>query len=162
MEYRVYIANLGKYNEGYLVGGWFDLPVDAEEMKGKIGLNELYEEYAIHDYELPFPVGEYTSIAEINDLYEKIEKLPDYVQENLSELTDYMTIDEVIENADSLVFYPGITNMVDFAYYLVDELGLLNDVPDVVRLYFDYETYARDLEIESRLIVTDNGIFEVI
>lgn len=49
---RIYIANLGKYNEGELVGDWFTPPVDYDEMAERIGLNDEYEEYAIHDYEL--------------------------------------------------------------------------------------------------------------
>ena len=58
-DMQVYIANLGKYNEGELVGAWFTFPIDFEEVKEKIGLNDEYEEYAIHDYELPFTVDEY-------------------------------------------------------------------------------------------------------
>ena len=46
-EMRIYIANLGKYNEGELVGAWFTPPVDFEEVKERIGLNDEYEEYAI-------------------------------------------------------------------------------------------------------------------
>ena len=57
---RIYIANLGKYNEGELVGAWFTPPVDYDEMAERIGLNDEYEEYAIHDYELPFEIDEYT------------------------------------------------------------------------------------------------------
>ena len=45
---RIYIANLGKYNEGELVGAWFTPPVDYDEMAERIGLNDEYEEYAIH------------------------------------------------------------------------------------------------------------------
>ena len=57
---QVYIANLGKYNEGELVGAWFTPPIDYDEMAERIGLNDEYEEYAIHDYELPFAIDEYT------------------------------------------------------------------------------------------------------
>ena len=64
-EMRIYIANLGKYNEGELVGAWFTPPVDFEEVKERISLNDEYEEYAIHDYELPFEIDEYTPIEEI-------------------------------------------------------------------------------------------------
>ena len=46
-DMAVYIANLGKYNEGELVGDWFTFPIDEEDVKEKIGLNERYEEYAI-------------------------------------------------------------------------------------------------------------------
>ena len=56
-EMRVYIANLGKYNEGELVGAWFEPPIDMDEVRERIGLNDQYEEYAIHDYELPFEIG---------------------------------------------------------------------------------------------------------
>lgn len=61
-EMRVYIANLGKYNEGELVGAWFTPPINFEDVKEKIGLIGEYEEFAIHDYELPFEIGEYMEI----------------------------------------------------------------------------------------------------
>ena len=35
-DMQVYIANLGKYNEGELVGAWFKLPVDFEEVKEEL------------------------------------------------------------------------------------------------------------------------------
>ena len=41
-EMRIYIANLGKYNEGELVGAWFTPPVDFEEVKERIGLNAAF------------------------------------------------------------------------------------------------------------------------
>ena len=62
-DMAVYMANLGKYNEGYLVGAWFTFPIDEEDVKEKIGLNEQYEEYAIHDTDnFPIAIGEYVSI----------------------------------------------------------------------------------------------------
>ena len=73
---RIYIANLGKYNEGELVGAWFTPPIDFDEVKERIGLNDEYEEYAIHDYELPFEIDEYTPIEEVNRLCEMVEDLP--------------------------------------------------------------------------------------
>ena len=70
-DMAVYIANLGKYNEGYLVGAWFTFPIDEEDVKEKIGLNEQYEEYAIHDTDnFPIAIGEYVSIEELNEMYE--------------------------------------------------------------------------------------------
>ena len=82
-EMRVYVANLGKYNEGELVGAWFEPPIDYDEMAERIGLNEFYEEYAIHDYELPFEIDEYTPIEEVNRLCEMVEEgyiaVPDHL-----------------------------------------------------------------------------------
>ena len=67
-DMAVYIANLGKYNEGYLVGAWFTFPIDEEDVKEKIGLNEQYEEYAIHDTDnFPIAIGEYTAFLFCSD-----------------------------------------------------------------------------------------------
>ena len=60
-DMAVYIANLGKYNEGYLVGAWFTFPIDEEDVKEKIGLNEQYEEYAI--YNIPITVDTRISVV---------------------------------------------------------------------------------------------------
>ena len=84
-DMAVYIANLGKYNEGYLVGAWFTFPIDEEDVKEKIGLNEQYEEYAIHDTDnFPIAIGEYVSIEELNEMYEMIEELPASTSEHRS------------------------------------------------------------------------------
>ena len=41
-----YIANLhGKYNEGELIGAWFEPPIDMDEVKSVSVLNGQYEEY---------------------------------------------------------------------------------------------------------------------
>ena len=65
-DMQVYIANLGKYNEGELVGDWFSFPLDEEVIAERIGLNAEYEEYAIHDTDnFPMEISEYTSIEEL-------------------------------------------------------------------------------------------------
>ena len=48
MSMSIYLTNLGKYNEGYLIGKWVKLPVAADkldEVLEEIGINEEYEEY---------------------------------------------------------------------------------------------------------------------
>ena len=95
-DMAVYIANFGKYNEGYLVGAWFTFPIDEEDVKEKISLNEQYEEYAIHDTDnFPIAIGEYVSIEELNEMYEMIEELPDYIVECLDEfISHYGTLED--------------------------------------------------------------------
>lgn len=54
---NIYLTNLGKYNEGELIGEWVELPVSQEELQKvfeRIGINEEYEEYFITDYECDF------------------------------------------------------------------------------------------------------------
>lgn len=65
---KIYIANLGKYNEGELVGKWVELPCeDLDEVLKEIEVVDgtAYEEYAIHDYESDIEglnIGEYDNI----------------------------------------------------------------------------------------------------
>ena len=121
-DMAVYIANLGKYNEGYLVGAWFTFPIDEEDVKEKIGLNEQYEEYAIHDTDnFPIAIGEYVSIEELNEMYE----------------------------------------MIDVAYYYIDELQALGDIPPSLQNYIDYEAYGRDLDMGGCFIETSRGMCEI-
>ena len=47
-DMQVYIANLGKYNEGELVGDWFSLPLDEEVIAERIGLNAEYEDCLLY------------------------------------------------------------------------------------------------------------------
>ncbi|MFU0788934.1 MAG: Antirestriction protein (ArdA) [Virgibacillus proomii] len=90
MDMQVYIANLGKYNEVELVGDWFTPPIDMEKVKERIGLNSEYEEYAIHDFELPFEISEYTPISEINRLCAMVQELEGSpIYQELSEIQGY-------------------------------------------------------------------------
>ena len=103
---KLYLANLGKYNEGILKGEWIELPLsetELEEVMVNIGVAHydkegnfvpyvietdekgyeyVYEEYAIHDYEtdLNISISEYSSLDNLNAIAENVEKYElDYV-----------------------------------------------------------------------------------
>lgn len=161
-EMMVYIANLGKYNESELVGAWFSPPIDFEEVKERIGLNDEHEEYAIHDYQLPFDIDEYTPIQEVNRLCEMVLELePEIQSELLALLTNFDSIEELHEKQDEIVHYSDCEDMADVAHYLIEETGSLGEVPAHLQNYIDYEAYGRDLEIEGNFVVTGRGIFEI-
>lgn len=162
-DMQVYIANLGKYNEGELVGAWFTFPIDFEEVKEKIGLNDEYEEYDIHDYELPFTVDEYTSISELNRLWEMVSELPEELQSELSALlTHFSSIEELSEHQEDIIIHSDCDDMSDVARYYIEETGVLGEVPANLQNYIDYQAYGRDLEIEGTFISTNHGIFEIV
>ena len=161
-EMRVYVANLGKYNEGELVGAWFEPPIDYDEMAERIGLNEFYEEYAIHDYELPFDIDEYTPIEEVNRLCEMVSDLPEYIQDNLKELQSYFgSIEELCEHQDDIIYYPNCEDMADVAREMVEE-GALGEIPAHLQNYIDYEAYGRDLSYGGTFVETRDGVFEIV
>ena len=162
-DMQVYIANLGKYNEGYLVGAWFSFPIDEEDVKEKIGLNDQYEEYAIHDTDnFPMEIGEYVSISELNQMYEMMEDLPEYIVECLDEFVGhYGSLEEVAEHKDEVYFYPDCATMTAVAYYYIDELQPLGELPSQQQDNIDYEAYGRMLDMVGHFISTSRGMCEI-
>lgn len=162
---NVYLTNLGKYNEGELIGEWVELPVSQEELQKvfeRIGINEEYEEYCITDYECDFyEVGEYESLDALNEMAERIEELDEEESEVVKVLMSELgyTLDEAIDkvNSGDYTIYSDCDDMTDIAYQVVDECGYLNNVPDNVARYFDYESFGRDLGIEGTYIFTDDN-----
>lgn len=170
---KIYLTNLGKYNEGELLGEWVTLPITEEELEKvleRIGISDepdengnYYEEYFITDYETDvdgLKIGEYDNLEELNELAETLENMSDEELEVVGVmLEDGCDFDEAIEkteNGDYRIYY-NCNDMTDVAYQVIEECGYLNDVPDTVARYFDYEAYGRDLDIEGKYYMTDNG-----
>ena len=57
--------------------------------------------------------------------------------------------------------YDGCYSMAEVAEMYADETGLLESVPDDLRMYFDFEAYGRDMEIGGHFIETDSGYIEI-
>lgn len=163
-DMAVYIANLGKYNEGYLVGDWFTFPLDWEEIKERIGLNGEYEEYAIHDTDnFPCDVPEYISIDELNQMYELISELPEEILDELNEfIGHYGSLEEVHAHKEDICFFSDCGTMEDVARHYAEELNMLGDIPPELERYIDYEAYGRDLEVSGTFIETRYGMCEII
>lgn len=161
---KVFLTNLGKYNEGYLIGEWLELPATQEEINNcmeRIGINEEYEEWFITDYEASFniEIGEYSNLDELNKIAEQLDELEEDAQEAIQAmLLDGYTFNEALEkanNGDYRIYY-DCDDMIDVAMEIVEECGYLNDVPEIIARYFDYEAFARDLEIEGNFKALSN------
>ncbi|EPA8149485.1 antirestriction protein ArdA [Enterococcus faecalis] len=164
-DMKVYIANLGKYNEGELMGAWFSFPIDEEEVAEKIGLNAEYEEFAIHDYEAPFPIDEYSSIERLNHLYDLLQEIEGTaIYAEIHEILGYWfkDIEELLEHREDIICYSDCESMEDIAEYYIEETGVLNSLPQNLRYYFNYAALGRDMEIEGNYLVTSHGVFEYV
>ena len=113
---KLYLANLGKYNEGILKGEWVELPLSETELEEAMvnigvahydkegnfvpyvietdenGYEYVYEEYAIHDYEtdLNISISEYSSLNDLNTVAEIVE---DFELDQVNALLDGGVID---------------------------------------------------------------------
>ena len=162
---KIFLTNLGKYNESELIGEWVELPVSQEELKKvfeRIGINEEYEEYFITDYECDlYEVGEYENIDTLNEIAERIKELDEEESKVVKALMSELgyTLDEAIGkvNSGDYRIYSDCDNMTDIAYQVVEECGYLNNAPDNVARYFDYESFGKDLGIEGNYIFLDGS-----
>ena len=175
--FAAFITNLGKYNEGELVGEWVKFPTTAEEMKEvfkRIGIGQRddfgqpYEEWFITDYDcyvdgLYDKLGEYENLDELNYLASKLDEMSDseYAQFQAGmEMGDHCgSLQEIInltENLDCYEVYPHIEDYDDLGRYYIEELEVMQ-VPEHLQNYIDYEAYGRDVAMDENGSFTDQG-----
>jgi len=153
---NIFVTNLGKYNEEKLIGEWLELPATEEEIQKtleNIGINEEYEKFFITDYESDIENLEIDEFQDIDELNEMAEAIGDfnYIEIKILDLFlknyDIQEAIEEVKNHDYYV-YEDCENMADVAYMIINESGLLDEMPEIVKIYFDYEAYGKDLEME--------------
>ena len=76
-------------------------------------------------------------------------------------ISHYGTLEEVVEHKDDIYYYPDCETMTDVAYYYIDELQALGDIPPSLQNYIDYEAYGRDLDMGGCFIETSRGMCEI-
>ena len=167
---KIFITNLGRYNEGYLVGKWVKLPV-CEDVLDKvlkeIGIDEYYEEYFITDYEneiigIGDVISEYSSVQALNELAQRLEDLSDDEADKLGAVLEYeacRSVSDVLELLDKLDEFDLLTDVTDdeeLGYYYAEEYRCI-DIPEHIQPYFDYEKFGRDVRLQSCCLYTSYG-----
>ena len=179
LSFHVFITNLGKYNEGKLVGEWVKFPTDSQhiqEVFERIGIGSTdkygqpYEEYFITDYDvvdgLYNLLGEYSNLSELNYLANEIEKLSPAEYQEFTAILESGDISNgsiadvinLTQNLDTFQVLPDVQNEYDLGYYMIEEAGIY-DLSNMGNLsnYIDYERFGRDIAIEEGWTFTDNG-----
>lgn len=148
---RIYVASLSDYNAGRLHGRWIDADQDAEsiweEVKEMLAESKepIAEEWAIHDYEGfgPVRVDEWDSFERLANIGIGISEYG----EAFGAFIEYTGNDDATLEDFEDAYRGDWDNLEDFAAELVDDLGYFHEAPDVLQTYFDYERFARDLEL---------------
>lgn len=162
--FEAYITNLGKYNEGRLVGETLKFPATTEEVQAllkRIGVDGVrYEEIFITSFDgdvlgLYDHLGEYESIDELNHLAHVLSDLDQSDIEKFEAVIDsgeytgsVHDLINLAQNLDCYDFYPGIDSEEALGRAYIEEMEML-DVPDNVLPYFDFESYGRDVRINE-------------
>jgi hypothetical protein len=170
---RGFLTNLGKYNEGDLIGEWVDLPIDEDGLKevfNRIGINNEYEEYFWTDWECDIPevcntIGEYMNIDEANELAERVENVEDPAA-FAAALELFRNLDETFEKADDMICIGEVILNMDrtigehYKELLFD--GIECEFRDTLETYFDCESYGRDIRLEGSFIEVDGYVWEYV
>lgn len=161
---KIFLTNLGKYNEGCLMGEWVRLPIPEDKLEAvlhRIGINDQYSEYFISDYESLFSnlyISEYASIAEVNELAERVEGLADHDYAKLEavlECESGMSIAEIlaiIDELDSFDLLEDISSEEELGEYYLEDIFCGSS--DTVLRYIDTQRLGRDIHLEN-----GNGTF---
>lgn len=169
MEVNAWIGNLGKYNEGELVGEWVSFPIDEDELEEvmeRIGIDEHYEETFVADYDSELPLfkmfGEYPNYDDLNELAEFLESC---MEEDVFEAIFYNEVDwrSAIATYESgnWIFWNGCKDMSDVARQIVNEDMAFLKAPEYMQRHFDYESYGEELDSCGTFLPCDSGIVEV-
>lgn len=176
---NIYIANLGKYNEGELVGKWIELPCFEEDLQElfvniKVAHYDengefvpsytedgiIYDEVAIHDFETDLDglsISEFADIDELNELAERLESLQDYEVETIQALIEAEGCDisealERLEKGDLCLY--NVSDLAELAEHFFDE-GMFST--ETLLRYIDFERLGRDLSFDG-YTETEKGV----
>ena len=164
MNISIWIGNLGKYNEGYLVGEWVSLPHndgDFSDVFARIGISDepdeygcYYEEWFVADIDMDYPIfeyREYPNLEEWNDIAEEVSCLD---EENLEMAkaaieAGWYSTDEFLEAAedskDWIVYDANLRNNGELASEYIYMIGGASQLGEsILNNYFDYRTFGQD------------------
>jgi len=153
---RIHYWELSNYNNGTLIGQWFDLDNKSEEDHSKEltdwvesvkPINPGYpcEEWIVGDYEdIP---QEYVSEWSIDpDFFEYMEALDsshldaEVFQAGVSLGIPFESIEEA--------YHGQYDSNTELAEEYIESTGMLDGVNSNISMYFDYEAYGRDLAMD--------------
>ena len=175
---QIYIADLEAYNSGYLKGEWIELPTENEEIQEAILRQSKngQSDFAIHDYILPFEIGEYTDPIKVkvlrrrsrsNELCETVEGLDlnKYLIEHLEDTygIDFKNLDiHMVQKYLEDVYTIEASNNNEFAQNYMYEFyeELLEDMPWELSYSIDYDTVFNKLQMTMSITKNpDNEVF---
>lgn len=189
LEINVCLGCYASYNDGYLFDKWYkcedsesigdatkkfkDHVLACIEMERPEWVEDGYvdpeyyaEELYLADYEICVDgklidpkVGE--SIYDLQNFLESIEEIQDSERLQLFiEISKEYSYEEALERTENAFGIEIEGNKeYDVGYYFADLMCLFDDAPEVLTRYFDYESYGRDILIESQYYEIDNMIW---
>jgi len=124
-----------------------------EDYREKASTHRNTYGHPVEEYEIQFIDGDNHTLfnaigvnqANLKLWFDVFEKLDGSDVVKAIYLADYLggNVDEILDHLDDVVLFEGTPK--EYAESLIEETGLLSELPENLRFYFDVEAFARDL-----------------
>jgi antirestriction protein len=162
LEPRIYVACLAAYNEGRLHGAWIEVGDDVDAVRAAVAAMLAAspalgaEEYAIHDHDGfgGVEVGEHMPL-------EAVVEIADFLRERggLGALVLAQVGGDLDAAREAFEEYRGVyPRLSDYFAELTEETVA---VPEILRLYIDYDAMARDAVLTGEVFTVETAHDEV-
>jgi antirestriction protein len=146
---RIYVGSYAKYNSGSIAGKWLNLEDYSDKDKFLEACRDLHKdesdpEFMFQDYE-GFPKSLYSESSVSEKLWDWLE-LDEDDRELLAVYQDNIDSDGDIDTARD-TFWGRFNSEEDWAANFLEDTGQLQEVPENLRNYIDFEAYARDARL---------------
>lgn len=140
---------------------WFEYPFDMDEITKTLHIQG--DAYTIIDYNSSMPIylRQFTTIGIIKEDYEKYLSLPDYIKNNINEISDVVgDIEDIVDaiTKNKVTLYPNCKNEYDLAREMLKQR---NDIPNDVKGSINLNSYLYDTTMNSDIIKTPDGIIVI-
>lgn len=169
---QCYISTYGLYNAGFLSGRWFDhtelddpdaILAEIQALAAKDGANpdDVGDEFMIQDSEgFPHDVSERSSLAELAEIAKDCEN-DRYLLERVKLVRKVhclhdLSWSDIKDLCYEVVIVQGDT-IEDAAAYWAEESGMFRYASEMLKRYFDFSAYARDLLSDGWVAVRTGG-----
>ncbi|KXT64429.1 antirestriction protein ArdA [Streptococcus gallolyticus] len=140
------------------------LPDSLEAIKARFGLDETddYDNLVIVDSDISF-IGEGDLLNDVLEFSELVEDVDDHLVYACHEFFGYDVKDFLfyVDSFDDMSLIYDVNTNKELGEYWVDEIGIQNIPRDQLEMYFDYEAYGRDINIESSGGFVADGFLDV-
>ncbi|MCJ8270939.1 MAG: antirestriction protein ArdA [Psychrosphaera sp.] len=162
-EIQIYVADLAAYNAGHLHGVWIDATEDLEDMENQINTmlkaSPVFdaEECAIHDSDgfEGCTIGEYESLDSVHD---KAVFIEEHGALGAHVLANFNGDKEETRKCMEESYQGSFKSLADYAQDLMEDTG---DIPEHLAAYIDYESMARDMDLNGDIFTIETAWNEV-
>lgn len=142
----------------------FVLPISLEIIKACFGLDETddYDNLVIVESSVSF-IDEKDLLSDVIEFAELVEDVDEHLVYACHEFFGYDVKEFLfyVDSFDDMYLIPDIDNNRELGQYFADEIGIQNLSREQLEMYFDYEAYGRDINIESAGGFVKDGFLDV-